>query len=49
MRNTNEQDIEFALFDLEEANRAKRVALKDMQIKRPKNAKKSKKDTRTSS
>lgn len=49
MRNTNEQDLEFALFDLEEANRAKSIALKDMQIKRPKNAKKSKKNNRTSS
>lgn len=31
------------IFDVEEANRVKAIALKDMQTKRPKNAKKSSK------
>ena len=39
----------FAPFDLEEAKKAKTIALKDMQTKRPKNAKKSRKDSRANS
>ena len=37
-----ESDTVIVPFDKEEAEKAKRIALKDMRTKRPKNAKKSK-------
>ena len=46
---TEELDVVFNTFDIEEAKRAKAVALKDMQTKRPKDGAKNKSSNRKSS